>query len=83
MCVSVQNGVCVCSLRGLALPSQRGSVSPAHCADPVAPNFLELDLVDSLSCDVKEKSSWVLCWEQPVLDAFLSPLLPIPKLQIA
>lgn len=58
-------------------------MSPAHCANPVAPSILELDLLDSLNGDVKEKSSWVLCWEQPVLDALLSPLLPIPKLQIA
>lgn len=55
--MSEQNDVCVCSLRGLVLPSQRGSLCPARCADPVAPNFLELDLLDSLNGDVKEKSS--------------------------
>lgn len=56
MCVRA-NAVCVCSPRGLALPSQRGSLSPARCADPVAPNFLELDLLNSLNGDVKKKSS--------------------------
>lgn len=62
----------VCSLRGLALPGQRESLSPAHCADPVAPSFLELDSPNSLNGDVKGRPSWVLCWEQPVLDALLS-----------
>lgn len=65
-------------------PAQPARVpSPARCADPVAPNFLKLHLLDSLNGDVKGKSSWVLCWEQPVLGALLSPLVPVLELQVA
>lgn len=48
-----------------------------------APSSLEVALLDSLNGDIKKKSSWVLCWEQPVLYALLAPFLPNPELQVA
>lgn len=78
-CVCQSKVMFVCAVWGAWLCQTSESPIPSTLSGPCSTKLPWTGLTNG---DVEEKSSWELCWEQPVLDALLSPLQPIVKLQV-